>query len=211
MPVVMKRPSAFDRMPVLTRGLALAAMLLMLPVLPAAAQTARDLPQSPTRPQQRAPLPVPPSPQLDVPPLPPPPDQMGVPDAPIAELPPPRVGGVGAASGALPPPVSLTYAPGAEGLPAGADSVIADIAKRLAARPQERLEVRAHATGPADRANEARRTALVRARLLRDRLVAAGIDPLRLLIFAEGTPLPAEAPAGAAPASPDRVDLVFRP
>lgn len=213
MPVVMKRPPAFDRTPVLTRGLALAAMLLMLPALPGAAQTARDLPQSPTRPQQRAPLPVPATPNLDLPPLPPPPEDAGVPPAPVAELPPPRVGGVRSDPSALPPPTSLAYAPGDEGLPAGADSVLADIARHLAAHPGARLEVRAHATGPADRANDARRTALMRARALRDRLVTAGIDPLRLLIFADGTPVPADgpAPAVAAPASPDRVDLVFRP
>lgn len=219
MPVVMTRPPFSDRTPVLLRGAALAALMLACAWAPTAmAQNGTDLPGRPGVPQQRAPLPVPKTPDIEPGPLPASPDQTGIPPAPLSDLPPPRIGTAAATLAPVPARVtggslSLTYQPQAEQVPANTDPLIADIVSRLTARPNERLEIKAHATGPADRANDARRTALVRARLLRDRLVTAGVDPLRLIIFAQGTPVPAvgtaSAPAPEAP-SPDRVDLVFR-
>ena len=218
MPVVMTRPPFSDRKPVLARGAALAVLMLACACPPAMAQSGRDLPTRPATPLQRAPLPVPKTPDIEVGALPARPDLTDIPPAPQSELPPARVGSAPVTQAPVPARVAggtlnLTYQPQAEQVPANVDPLLADIVTRLAARPNERLEIRAHATGPADRANDARRTALIRARLLRDRLVAAGVDPLRLIIFAQGTILPAgttaSAPAPEAP-SPDRVDLVFR-
>lgn len=157
----------------------------------------------------RAPLQAPARPDLSVPPLPDAPDEGDIPPAPVAELPPARVPGPPAAAepARLPADQSiLVYAPGADIQPAGTDEVLADIAARLHARPSERLELRAHATGPADRAGDGRRIALLRVRALRDRLVQQGIDPLRLLVFAEASP--PGAASGTPP--PDRIDLVIR-
>ncbi|MBJ7414735.1 MAG: hypothetical protein JHC88_04580, partial [Niveispirillum sp.] len=103
----------------------------------------------------------------------------------------------------------LLYPPGAEILPSGTDAVLADIVARLKAHPAERLELRAYASSQTTRPAEARRIALLRARALRDRLVQLGLDPLRLLVFAEAVSMAAGTAAPATP--PDRVDLVIRP
>lgn len=104
---------------------------------------------------------------------------------------------------------TLVYAPGAEVLPAGTDAVLADIVARLKARPTERLELRAYASARADRPADGRRIALLRVRALRDRLVQQGLDPLRLLVFAEGSGPPGDTGTPVPPS--DRVDLVIRP
>lgn len=79
----------------------------------------------------------------------------------------------------------------------------------MKAHPAERLELRAYASTKNNRLTDARRMALLRARALRDRLVQLGLDPLRLLVFAEGMRV---AEGDTAPvAASDRVDLVIRP
>lgn len=104
---------------------------------------------------------------------------------------------------------TLLYPPDAEVLPPGTDAVLADVVARLKAHPAERLELRAYASAKNNRPTDARRMALLRARALRDRLVQLGLDPLRLLVFAEGMTV---ADGAAAPvAAADRVDLVIRP
>jgi outer membrane protein OmpA-like peptidoglycan-associated protein len=187
---------------------------------------AQEIPAATKPNAQRTPLPVPKTPDLTMAPLPAsPPDEPEVSPAPPYTLPPPRlVTGGGAGEATVAPSASVTggnltllFSAGEEELTDPMLTPLADVAKRLKAHPSERLDVRAHATGPADRASDARRTALLRARAVRDQLVSAGIDPLRMNIFAEGTlvqvpaagqPLPV--PDAKAP-SPDRVDLVFRP
>ncbi len=186
--------------------------LLLWPALPAVAQN--SIPSLPAAPPvtapARPPMAVPATPDTLLPPLPATPDQTGIPTAPVTSLPGSRY--PGPVTGPEPARLAaeqstLVYAPGAEPLPAGTDAVLADIIARLKARPAERLELHAHATGRADRPTEGRRTALLRVRALRDYLVKQGIDPLRLLVFADGS-APDAAP-GSPP--PDRVDLVIRP
>lgn len=189
----------------------LLSLAVMTPLACAGAQTViAPLPSIDKPPATRPPIAVPTKPDLTVPPLPGPPDPGDIPAAAVTPLPPPRV--PGPPTGPEPAQLAgerstLIYAAGAAVLPAGTDAVLADIVARLKAHPTERLDMRAFASAPADRATDGRRTALLRVRALRDRLVQLGIDPLRLLVFAESAP-PA-APAGAPP--PDRVDLVIRP
>ncbi|MFV3076452.1 hypothetical protein [Niveispirillum fermenti] len=205
-------PGMMMRLSFSVRRLLLPSVLMfVLPVGALAQNSIGPLPDAGADrpPVTRAPLRAPARPDLSVPPLPAAPDQGDIPPAPVAELPPPRVPGLpdGAAPARLPADQStLVYAPGADVLPAGTDAVLADIVARLRARPSERLELRAHATGPADRAGDGRRIALLRVRALRDRLVQQGLDPLRLLVFAEASPPDA---ASASP-PPDRIDLVIR-
>lgn len=187
-------------------------LLLSWPAIPVAAQNSiPPLPAAPAiTPPARPAIVVPATPDTALPPLPLTPDQTGIPAAPVTSLPASRYPGpvTGPAPARIPAEQStLIYAPGAQPLPAGTDAVLADIIARLKARPAERLELRAFATGRADRPTEGRRTALLRVRALRDHLVKQGIDPLRLLFFADGAP--PDATPGAPP--PDRVDLVIRP
>lgn len=180
-------------------GAGLLSLCLMLPTL----APAQDIPPVSGPSAARPPLPVPIRPDLSMPPLPTIPDQTGIPAATITDLPAARV--PGAVAGDEPARLasdraSLIFAPGAATLPAGTDAVLADLVVRLKARPTERLELRAQAAGVPDRANDGRRVALDRAKAVRDRLVALGIDPLRLLIFAEGATAPT-----------DRIDLVIHP
>lgn len=180
-------------------GAGLLSLCLLFPTL----APAQDIPAVSSPSATRPPLPVPTRPDLSIPPLPGTPDQTGIPAAPFTDLAAPRV--PGAVAGLEPARLasdraSLIFAAGAATLPAGTDAVLSDIVARLKARPTERLELRAQAMGAPQRANDGRRVALERAKAVRDRLVALGIDPLRLLIFAEG-----------ATASTDRIDLVIHP
>ncbi|MFV3130691.1 hypothetical protein ACM9HJ_23880 [Niveispirillum sp. KHB5.9] len=194
-------------------ALSLSLLLSLAPIAGAGAQN--SIPPLPAAPSDgaakpRPPISVPATPDLSVAPLPTAPAQAEIPAAPVTDLPPSRYPGnvTGPEPVRMPAERStLVYAPGAEPLPAGTDAVLADIVARLKARPTERLELRAHASGRADRPTEGRRTALIRVRALRDRLVQQGIDPLRLLVFADGSP--SDAAPGGPP--PDRVDLVIRP
>lgn len=196
--------------PPVARLLAL-SLAVLLPLAGAQAQTKiGPLPTIDKPPATRAPIAVPAKPDLTVPPLPAAVDQDGIPPAPITALPPPRL--PGPPTGPEPARLAgesstLIYAAGAAVLPAGTDAVLSDIVARLKAHPTERLDMRAFASAPADRPGDGRRTALLRVRALRDRLVQLGIDPLRLLVFADGSPA---TPTPGAP-SPDRVDLVIRP
>jgi outer membrane protein OmpA-like peptidoglycan-associated protein len=200
-----------------------AGALALGAALPASAQ---EIPAATKPNAQRAPLPVPKTPDLTMAPLPAsPPDQPEVSPAPAYTLPPPRLPVSAVAPDpavALPARVAggsltLLFSAGVETLADPMLAPLADVATRLKAHPAERLDVRAYATGPADRASDARRTALLRARAVRDRLVAAGIDPLRLNIFAEGVLIPVPTAGQPLPVPdpkappPDRVDLVFRP
>ena len=188
-------------------------LLVCAPVGGAVAQTSvTPLPAKPEAPAAaRPPLHVPAPPNLVLKPPPVAADQGDIPAAPLADLPPERITTVaGPEPARLPAERStLVYAAGAEILPAGTDAVLADVIARLKARPSERLELRSYASFRADRPTEGRRVALLRARALRDRLVQSGLDPLRLLVFAEGSPPPDNNGAKSPPA--DRVDLVIRP
>lgn len=188
-------------------------LLVSAPIGGAAAQTSvTPLPAKPAAPAAtRPPLHVPAPPNLAVKPPPASVDQGDIPAAPLSELPPERMAtATGPEPARLPAERSmLVYAAGAEILPAGTDAVLADIVARLKARPSERLELRSYASFRADRPTDGRRVALLRARALRDRLVQSGLDPLRLLVFAEGSPPPENNGADAPPT--DRVDLVIRP
>lgn len=228
MSAVMTRPHPTTP-PQATRSVAaarpLVALLAMAVALGVTAPALAQAVPAATKPAaQRAPLPVPKPPDLNVAPLPAPADQGEIPAAAPYTLPPPRlpVSAAVAEAGGLPARVAqgsltLLFRAGAETLDDGMIPVLGDVAARLKARPGERLDVHAHATGPADRASDARRTALLRARAVRDRLVSGGIDPLRLNIFADGTLVSTPAPGQPLPVPdpkappPDRVDLVFRP
>lgn len=197
------------KIPAFSRALLL-SLAVVMPLAGAAQTQVAPLPTIDKPPATRPPIAVPGKPNLTVPPLPATPDQGEIPPAPVSALPPPRISD--AAAGPEPARLvaersSLIYAAGAAVLPAGTDAVLSDIVARLKAHPTERLDMRAYASAPADRPTDGRRTALLRVRALRDRLVQLGVDPLRLLVFAEGSP--AEASPGAPP--PDRVDLVIRP
>jgi hypothetical protein len=192
----------------------LSVLLVAAPLTSAQAQNSiGPLPASPPATAVRAPIAVPPTPDLTLPPTPAIPDQGDIPAGPVTELPPSRFPGpvTGPVPDRLPEDRStLLYPAGAELLPAGTDAVLSDIVARLKARPAERLELRAYASTQRNRPTDSRRMALLRARALRDRLVQLGLDPLRLLVFAEGIPPSVEgiaAPAGAS----DRVDMVIRP
>lgn len=206
MPGMMMTPKS----PAFAR-LLLLSLALLPPLAGARAQTTiAPLPTIDKPPATRPAIAVPARPDLTVPPLPAAPDAGDIPAAPVTTLPPPRVPGPAAG----PEPARLTgerstlvYAAGAAVLPAGTDAVLADIVARLKAHPTERLDMRAFASAPPDRPTDGRRTALLRVRALRDRLVQLGIDPLRLLVFADSAPV--DAAPGAPP--PDRVDLVIRP
>lgn len=222
--VVMTRPQPAPPSRPMPR--LLAVMLTVAFALGAALPvSAQEIPAATKPGAQQAPLPVPKTPDLTMAPLPAPPEQADVPPAPPYTLPPPRLTASATAPDAstvLPARVAggkltLLFAPGAETLADPMLAPLADVAARLKARPAERLDLRAYATGPADRASDSRRTALLRARAVRDQLVAAGIDPLRLNIFAEGTLIPVPTAGQPLPVPdpkappPDRVDLVFRP
>lgn len=190
------------------------SLSLFLSVAGATAGAQNSIPPLPAAPPAtvsgRPPLPVPATPDMALPPLPGMPDQTGIPPAPVTELPASRYPGPVAGPEPVRLPAersTLVYTPGAEPLPAGTDAVLADIVARLKARPTERLELRAYASSRPDRPADGRRTALLRVRALRDHLVKQGIDPLRLLVFADNSP--SDAAPGGAP--PDRVDLVIRP
>ncbi len=199
------------------RILPLSFLSLLLVAIPLAGAQAQNsigpLPASPPAAAVRAPIAVPPTPDLTLPPTPAIPDQGDIPAGPVTELPPDRFPGpvTGLAPDRLPEDRStLLYPPGVELLPSGTDAVLSDIVARLKARPAERLELRAYATTRSNRPTDSRRIALLRARALRDRLVQLGLDPLRLLVFAEGMP-PSVDGAAALVAASDRVDLVIRP
>lgn len=197
-------------------ALSLSLLLSIAPLVGAGAQN--SIPSLPAAPAAtappRPPLPVPATPTMNVEPLPVAPVEAEIPAAPVTDLPPSRYPGpvTGPEPAKMPAERStLVYAPGAEPLPAGTDAVLADIVARLKARPTERLELRAYASGKPDRPTEGRRTALIRVRALRDRLVQQGIDPLRLLVFADGSPPDTATGTLAGGPPPDRIDLVIRP
>lgn len=201
----------------MTRILPLSTLSLLLALAPLSGAMAQNsigsLPANPPPAAARAPITVPATPDLTLPPTPGVPDQGDIPAAPVSELPPSRF--PGAATGPEPSRMpaersTLLYPPGAEILPSGTDAVLADIVARLKAHPAERLELRAYASSQTTRPTEARRIALLRARALRDRLVQLGLDPLRLLVFAEAVSMAAAGTTAPATA-PDRVDLVIRP
>lgn len=195
-------------------SLSLLSLLLALgPISGAGAQNSiGPLPASPPPSAARAPIAVPSTPDLALPPTPAAPDQGDIPASPVTELPVSRFPGpvTGPEPARMPAERStLLYPPDADVLPSGTDAVLADVVARLKAHPTERLELRAYASAKNNRPTDARRMALLRARALRDRLVQLGLDPLRLLVFAEGMTVAVGAAAPVAAA--DRVDLVIRP
>ncbi len=194
-----------------TRTIAAAGAALFSSLLLTAQAAGQASPSGIPAPAQRSAPPAhvqaPPPPNLGEQVIPPPPDLSDIPPAPLAALPPERT--VAPASGSVPASlrgkdsVALAFPGGSDTPPAEAAPLLADVVARLKAQPAERLELHAQAPSRADRVGEGRRLALLRARAVRTQLVAKGIEPTRLIVFAQTVPT-------GTPDS-DRVDLVFRP
>lgn len=98
--------------------------------------------------------------------------------------------------------VSVSFAAGSDALDGPGLAVLDAVALRLAARPGERLELRAHAAGAGeDDETPARRLSLARARAVREHLISKGVDKHRLIVFAMGR---------RGEGDLDRVDLAFK-
>jgi flagellar motor protein MotB len=82
----------------------------------------------------------------------------------------------------------VAFRPGDAGLPAGAGPALAEIGRRLAARPvgTGRVTVEGQASGPADDPSSARRLALARALAVRQALVAGGLAETRVDVRPRG-------------------------
>ncbi len=74
----------------------------------------------------------------------------------------------------------LRFGAGSAGLPAPATAALAELGRRLAARPQGRFTVHAQASGPASDASAARRLSLARALAVKEALVAGGLPATRI-------------------------------
>ncbi|HYG85633.1 MAG TPA: OmpA family protein [Azospirillum sp.] len=145
---------------------------------PSVQTTARPAEPKPIPPPTAAPKPAPaPSTQTAAIPAPPPPAA------------PPR--------GAL----SVVFDGAATDLPETAEAGIAEMAERMRANENLRLQLRSYASGTPETAREARQLSLARALALREKLTALGIRSTRVDIRALGT--------GTADGPPDRIDAEF--
>jgi len=117
-----------------------------------------------------------------------------------------------AQTAALPPPpppapalprtaLSVEFEAAASDLPEAAEATISDLAQRMRANENLRLQLRSYASGTPETAREARQLSLARALALRERLTAFGIRSTRIDIRALGT--------GSADGPPDRIDVEF--
>lgn len=108
---------------------------------------------------------------------------------------------------AVPPDVlamkgtSVAFGPAAEALDAAAFAALDKVALRLAAKPDERLELQAHAPRAGENEAPARRLSLARAKAVREYLMSKGIAKERILVFALGS---------QGKDNLDRVDLAFK-
>lgn len=97
--------------------------------------------------------------------------------------------------------LTLAFAAGSDALDADSRKTLDMVALRLAARPEERLELRAHAARAGEDETPARRLSLARAKTVREHLMDKGVAQQRLIVFALGS---------RGEGAPDRVDLAFR-
>ncbi len=161
------------------------------PQRPAVRPPAIAVPQAPVLPEMAVP-------QAAIPP--------GIPDAPRSEL-PVRPAQTAAPLSSVPAEllsksrVTVAFAEGSDALDDTARKALDAIALRLAARPEERLELRAHAPRAGDDESPARRLSLARAKAVREHLLAKGVAKQRLIVFALGS---------RGEADLDRVDLAFK-
>lgn len=72
------------------------------------------------------------------------------------------------------------FAPGRRTLGESATATLAELGRRLAARPQGRITVYAQASGPEADVSTARRTSLARALAVKHALAAGGLPPTRI-------------------------------
>lgn len=99
-------------------------------------------------------------------------------------------------------PTAVKFAPGASDLPPNAQSVLDNVADKLLASENLRVQLIAHATGGPDQAMEARRISLARAVAVRAYLIDKGVRSLRMDVRALGN-RPEDGPVN------DQVDLVL--
>ena len=163
------------------------------PPAPVAAAPAAAKPPAPP------PVPAPtPQPATATPPAPPPPPAQSAPSqsAPqTAALPPPP------ASVAPKGGLQVLFQGPAADIPDAAEPLLADLAERMRANPNLRLQLRSYASGTAETAREARQLSLARALAVRERLAAAGVRSARIDVRALGIMAP-DLP-------PDRIDAEF--
>lgn len=156
---------------------------------------------------ERAPLKVPATPPASLIVIPAAPLTPDIPNAPQSELaprPPPAPGVPGPVPVAVlgKPMLSLGFAADSILLDEPATTLLTAVAKRLAAEPSTRVELRAYAARSGLEEGPARRLSLARARAVRSQLTQSGISQQRLIVFALGSAVP--------DGHPDRVDLLFK-
>ena len=159
----------------LARRVMLGATLGLLAASSGLAQPRADAPGPGTEPTDSGPIPAPPA---EAPPEParlsPTPAPMAAPgrEAPLA-LP--------AGMEALPRGGwRIHFAPGRRSLGEATAATLAELGRRLAARPQGRITLYAQASGPEADVSTARRTSLARALAVKQALAAGGLPPTRI-------------------------------
>ena len=169
-----------------------------VPPPPPAPKTAAPAAAKPPAPPPAPPTAPAPQPATATPPAPPAPPPQSAPQT--AALPPPPA--------AVAPPsepskvtLQVLFDGPATDIPDAAESQLADLAERMRANPNLRLQLRSYASGTAETAREARQLSLARALAMRERLAAAGVRSARIDVRALGIMAP-DLP-------PDRIDAEF--
>ncbi|WP_052214732.1 OmpA family protein [Belnapia sp. F-4-1] len=109
------------------------------------------------------------------------PADLSRPAAPAPPRPGPALHGLPALLEALPDGgARLRFAPGAEGLPQGAEASLAEFGRRIGAGPPGRVTVTTQASAPVADISIARRLSLARALAVKQALAAAGVAPTRI-------------------------------
>ena len=98
-------------------------------------------------------------------------------------------------------PLTVVFETSVASLPDSAEPALAEVAERMRANEQLRLQLRSYASGTPETAREARQLSLARALALRERLTAFGIRSTRIDVRALGLE------AGSGPA--DRIDVEY--
>lgn len=165
------------------------------PPAPKAAAPATAKPPAPPVPPPTAPAPQPATATPPAPPAPPPqsaPQTAALPPPPAAVAPPSEPSNV---------TLQVLFEGPATDIPDAAEPQLADLAERMRANPNLRLQLRSYASGTAETAREARQLSLARALAVRERLAAAGVRSARIDVRALGIMAP-DLP-------PDRIDAEF--
>jgi len=165
------------------------------PPAPKAAAPAAAKPPAPPAPPPTAPAPQPATATPPAPPAPPPqsaPQTAALPPPPAAVAPPSEPSKV---------TLQVLFEGPATDIPDAAEPQLADLAERMRANPNLRLQLRSYASGTAETAREARQLSLARALAMRERLAAAGVRSARIDVRALGIMAP-DLP-------PDRIDAEF--